>query len=132
MGLPSTTLTSPSSSLVGRPIHRLVIDVVVAGQTEQHLTHWAPGHGDQNPTLHRLDERHGLVDRLRPSFNAPRLLPANLALLQVRKLPQMMHRVQVSDLHEPCTDPFHHLAARLEAAAPVRFPLEQIARVEGV
>ncbi|KAJ6119065.1 hypothetical protein N7471_013016 [Penicillium samsonianum] len=49
----------------------------------------APRHGDKNPALHGLDERSGLVHYLSPAFNAPRLLAAHLAFLQIGELPEV-------------------------------------------
>lgn len=67
-----------------------------------------------------------------PSLDLPALLSSNLPLLQIRKLPQMMNRVQVSDLDKPGSDTFHYLASGLETPTPVALPFEQIARVERV
>ena len=92
----------------------------------------APWHGDENAALHVLDQRDGLVHGFRPPLDPPRLLPPNLALFQVCKLPQVMHRVEVSDLDEPGSDSFHDLASGLEATAPMCLPLEKVTGVEGV
>lgn len=72
------------------------------------------------------------MHRLTPTLDAPALLAADLALLQVGKLPQVMHRVELANLHKPRAHAFHHLPARLEAAPPVSLPLEQISGVESV
>lgn len=87
---------------------------------------------DQDPTLHRLDERHRLVHRLTPALDAPALLASHLALFEIRELPQVVDRVQLAYLHEPGANALHDLPARLEAAPPVCLPLEQISRVQGV
>ena len=70
--------------------------------------------------------------RVSPAFYAPALLTADLALLKVGKLPQVVHRVKVPNLHEPGTHTFHHLTTSLEPAPPVRLPLEQVAGVQRV
>lgn len=72
------------------------------------------------------------MHRLSPAFYAPALLTANLAFLQISKLPQMMHCVEVANLHKPRAHPFHHLTPRLETAPPVGLPLEQVAWVQRV
>ena len=96
------------------------------------LTNWAPRHRDQNSALHALDERKGLVNGLGPALDAPRLLPTGLPLFQVRKLPQVVHGVQITNLHEPCTHTFHHLAAGLETVAPVALPFKEVPGVKSV
>lgn len=110
----------------------VTIDRCTTGQNLDQLAHGAPGHGDQDATLHRLDQRNGLVHRFRPAFDTPRLFPANLALLQVGKLPEMMHGVQVTDLDKPCPNAFHNFAASLEATTPVCLPFKQISGVQSV
>lgn len=35
------------------------------------LTNWAPRHRDKDSTLHRLDQRNGLVHRLGPTLDTP-------------------------------------------------------------
>jgi hypothetical protein len=92
----------------------------------------APRHRDENPALHCLNKWYRLVYRLCPSLNAPRLLTADLALLQIGKLPQVMHGVEIANLDEPCTHSLHDLPARLEASTPMRLPLQKITRVKGV
>jgi hypothetical protein len=47
----------------------------------------APFAGNEDPALHRLDERHRLVNRLAPSFNTPALFTTHFTLLEVWKLP---------------------------------------------
>lgn len=101
-------------------------------EDKQSLSNRAPRHRNENSALHRLDERYCFVNRLRPPLNAPRLLTADLALLQVGKLPQMVDGVEITNLDEPCTHALHDLPARLEASTPMRFPLKEIAGVEGV
>ena len=44
----------------------------------------------------------------------------------------MMHRVQVPNLYEPCPYSLHHLSACLQAFPPMRFPFQEVARVQGV
>lgn len=65
-----------------------------------------------------------------PSLDAPALLTANLALLEVGKLPKVVHGVEVADLHEPGTYALHDFATGLEASPPVGLPLEEVARME--
>ena len=72
------------------------------------------------------------MHRLSPTLNLPRLLPTHPAFLQIGKLPQMVHGIQIPDLGEPRADPFHDLPPRCQTATPVRFPLEQISRLESV
>jgi hypothetical protein len=91
-----------------------------------------PRHRDQDTTLHRLNQRDRLMDRLAPSPDAPALLSTDLALLQIRKLPQVVHGIQLADLDEPGADAFHDLPPRFEASAPVGFPFEQVSWVQGV
>lgn len=98
----------------------------------RHLADRTPWQGDQDSALHVLNERDGLVDGLRPAFDIPGLLTANLAFLQVRKLPQMMHSVQIADLDEPRTNSFHDFPARLEATAPMGLPLQQVSGMERI
>lgn len=96
------------------------------------LSNRRPRHGDQDSALHLLDQRDRLVNRLSPALVAPALLATDLALLEVGKLPQMMDRVEVTDLDEPSSNSFHDFAAGLESSAPVRLPLEQVAWVQRV
>lgn len=72
------------------------------------------------------------MDSLRPALNVPRLLTTYFALLQVRKLPEVVHRVQITNLDKPSTNPFHDLAARFEATAPMSLPLQEISGVKSV
>lgn len=72
------------------------------------------------------------MDRIRPAGYAPRILTTDLPLLQVGKLPEVVDRVKVADLHEPSPNALHHLAPSLQAPAPVGLPLEQIARAKCV
>lgn len=69
---------------------------------------------------------------LSPSLNTPRLLTADLALLQVGELPEVVDSVQVANLHKPRTNAFHHLATGGKSPTPVGLPLQQVARVQGV
>jgi len=96
------------------------------------LSNRTPRHRNQNPTLHLLNQRHSLMNRISPSLHIPALLPAHLPFLQIRKLPEMMHRIQLSNLHEPGTYTLHYFSPGFEASAPVGFPFEEIAWVEGV
>lgn len=70
--------------------------------------------------------------RISPTFDTPALLSAKLTFLQIGKLPQVMHCVQLADLHEPCPHALHDLATCLESATPVRLPFQQIAWVKSV
>jgi hypothetical protein len=88
------------------------------------LSNRTPRHRDQDPALHRLNQWHRLVNRISPALNTPRLLSSQLPLLQIRKLPEMVHRVQVSDLYKPCSNSLHHFSSCLEAFSPMRFPFE--------
>lgn len=72
------------------------------------------------------------MDSLAPALDTPALLAANLSLLEVGKLPQVVNGVEVSYLHEPSADTLHDLASRLEAASPVGLPLKEVAGVESV
>ena len=96
------------------------------------LTNGAPRHGDQNPALHALDERNRLVDGLRPALDAPGLLPADFPLFQVCKLPQVVHGVQFTNLHEPGTHTFHDLPTGLETVAPMALPFKKVPGVKSV
>lgn len=82
--------------------------------------------------MHGLDQWNRLVNGLGPAFNLPRLFPTDFALFQVRKLPQVVHRVQVANLHEPCAHTFHHLPTSCEATSPVRLPFEEVSGVKSV
>ena len=84
----------------------------------------------QDPTPHILDQRYSLVHRITPTLHSPAHLPPCLALLQVRKLPQVMDRVDIANLHEPCPDSFHYFASRSQSLAPVRLPLQKISGVQ--
>lgn len=96
------------------------------------LGHGRPLHRNQDAALHLLNQRNRLVHRVGPALYAPALLTANLALLEVGKLPQVVHRVEVANLHKPRAHALHDLAPRLEPAPPVRLPLEQVAGVQRV
>lgn len=67
-----------------------------------------------------------------PALLAPALLAADLALLEISKLPEVVHRVEIANLHKPGSHTFHHLAPGLESAPPVRLPLEKVTGVERV
>lgn len=96
------------------------------------LTNWAPRHRDHNPALHALDERKRLVNGLCPALDAPGLLPTDFPLFQVRKLPQVVHGVQITNLHEPCTHTFHHLPTGLETVSPMALPFKKVPGVKSV
>lgn len=66
---------------------------------------------------------HGLS----PAGYTPAVLSADLPLLQIGKLPQMVNGVQVADLYEPRTHALHDFSASLKAPAPVRLPLQEVA-----
>lgn len=72
------------------------------------------------------------MHRFAPTFDAPTLLTADFALLKVGKLPQVVHRVQLADLHEPCSHSFHDLATGLQATPPVCLPFQQIPGMKGI
>lgn len=72
------------------------------------------------------------MHRVAPTPLIPALLPPHLALPQIRKLPQVVHRVEAADLAEPSADALHYVLARLQSAPPVCLPLEEIAGTEGV
>lgn len=95
-----------------------------------HLCHRTPRHGDQNSTLHCLNQRHGLVDRFAPAFNTPRFLSSLLPLFQIGELPQMVNCIQLANLDEPGTDALHDFPAGFQTLSPMGFPFEKIARVE--
>lgn len=76
-------------------------------------TDGAPWHGNQDPALHRLNKGHRSMNRISPAFNTPGLFTTNLAFLQVGELPEMVHRVEIANLHKPSTDAFHDLATSL-------------------
>jgi hypothetical protein len=104
----------------------------VAKIAETSLSNWTPWHGNHDATLHLLDQRYRLVNSISPSWNLPTALTAELALLQVGKLPEMMDNVQISYLNEPSANTFHDFSTSLESLAPMRLPLEKIARVQSV
>src|ERR1051326_1661895 len=81
--------------------------------------HGAPRHRNQDPALHRLDERNRLMHRLAPALDAPALLASDFTLFEIGKLPQVVYRVELSNLHEPGAHPLHDFAACLEPAPPV-------------
>lgn len=110
------------------PTHRKLI----AKQEKQGLCYRRPGHGDEDPGLHGLDQRHRLVHCIAPALNRPALLSAGPSLLQVGKLPEMVDRVKLSNLDEPGSNAFHDLPSGLEASSPVSLPLQQIAGVESI
>lgn len=72
------------------------------------------------------------MDGLRPALDAPALLATDLAFLQICKLPEVVYRVKVANLHEPGTHAFHDLTSGLEAPTPMCLPLEQITWVQRV
>jgi hypothetical protein len=96
------------------------------------LCNRTPWHRDQNPTLHTLNQRHRLMHGISPPLDTPALLPPHLPLLQICKLPQMMHRIQFSNLHKPGSYSFHDFSSCAETAAPMGLPFEKITGVEGV
>jgi hypothetical protein len=72
------------------------------------------------------------VDCLAPAFNLPASLASKLALFQIGELPEMMHRVQIANLHKPCSYAFHNFAPRLETSTPVGLPFQQVSRMQSV
>ena len=100
--------------------------------SDARLSHRTPWHWYQNSTLHLLDQRNGLVHCFTPALHSPAHFSPRFSLLEIGKLPQMMHRVQLANLHEPRPDPFHHLASSFEPSAPVCLPFEQVAGMQGI
>lgn len=96
------------------------------------LCNRTPRHRNQNSALHRLNQRHSLVHRVSPTLDTPALLSSDLSLLQIGKLPEMMHRIQLTNLYKPRTDALHDLSTGLEPTPPMRLPFEQVARVQSV
>ena len=84
----------------------------------------APRHRNQNPRFHRLNQWDSLVHRVSPPFHTPAHFSPRFPLLQVRKLPQMMHSIQFSNLHEPGTYAFHDFPTSLETCPPVLLPFK--------
>lgn len=70
------------------------------------------------------------MHRLSPARYAPAVLSADLSLLQIGKLPQVVNSVQIADLHKPRTHALHDLSAGLEAPAPMCLPLEEVSGVK--
>ena len=122
-----------------RAIHITPIPLLSAGdarefgeRTLSFLTDRAPRHWYHDSALHGLNQRNRLVYRITPTLNLPAALASQLPLFQVRKLPEMVHYVQVSYLHEPCTYTFHHFSTSLQPLAPMGLPLEKISGVQCV
>jgi len=95
-------------------------------------SHRTPWHWNQDAALHRLNERNSLMDRLSPALDAPALLTPHLPLFEIRKLPEMVHSVQLPNLYEPRPDAFHDFSAGLQPSPPVSLPFEQVARMKSV
>ena len=72
------------------------------------------------------------MHRLPPSLHTPAQLPPRLPLLQIRKLPQVMHGIQIANLHEPSSNALHDFPSCFQAFSPVSFPFEEVARVKSV
>lgn len=72
------------------------------------------------------------MHRLRPARYAPAILAACAPLLQVGELPQVVHSIEVADLHEPRAHALHHLPAGLQPPTPVCLPLEEVSGVQCV
>jgi hypothetical protein len=96
------------------------------------LANRTPWHWNKDPALHRLDQWNSLMNGVRPAFDAPRLFSSNFPLFQVGKLPQMVYRIQISNLNKPSTNAFHDLSTSRKAATPVSFPFEQVAWVQSI
>ena len=126
-----TILTRSHNHLPPSPATINCFKTVVA-HMQSRLTDRAPLHRDQDVALHSLNQRHRLMNRITPALNAPGLLTPDLALLEVRKLPEVVHGVEIADLTEPSSDSLHNLSSRLQALAPVRLPLEKVAGVQSV
>lgn len=107
-------------------------DNVHVPESKQQLADWTPRQRHQDPTLHLLDQRHCLVHGIAPPPLVPALLPSYLSFPQIRKLPQMVYRVETPDLAKPGADTLHDILACLEATAPVGFPLKKVTRSEGI
>jgi len=75
------------------------------------LANWTPRHRHHDPTLHLLNQWHSLVHSLAPARHTPALLPASSALFKVGKLPQVVDRVEISDLNEPSSDAYEFVLA---------------------
>lgn len=72
------------------------------------------------------------MNGLCPTLDAPGLLPTDFSLFQVRKLPQVVHSVQFTNLHEPGTHTFHDLPAGLETVTPMALPFKKVPGVKSV
>lgn len=72
------------------------------------------------------------MHRVAPAPLIPALLSPHLALPKIRKLPQVVYRVEAADLAEPSADALHHVLARLQPTPPVCLPFEEVAGTEGV
>lgn len=96
------------------------------------LSDGRPRHGDENSGLHLLDQRHRLVDSVAPALDGPALLTSLAAFLKVGKLPEVVDSVEIANLDEPGANALHNFTTSLEATAPVRLPLEQVARMQRV
>jgi hypothetical protein len=72
------------------------------------------------------------VYRFTPAGHAPALLSTRASFLKVGELPEVMDGIEVSNLHEPGTHPFHDLLSGTQTSAPVSLPLQEVARVQGV
>ena len=96
------------------------------------LCYGTPWHWNQDPALHLFNQRNSLVNCLSPSFHTPTHLSSRFSLFEICKLPEVMYSVQISDLDEPCTNPFHDFSPGFEASSPVCLPLKQISWVQSV
>jgi hypothetical protein len=133
---------APPKSLLLLITHRLLFCTAIPPSNQPDFAHYAsnlnrlcnrtPWHWDQNPTLHTLDQRHRLMHGISPPLDTPALLPPHLPLLQICKLPQMMHRIQLSNLHKPGSYSLHDFSSCAETTAPMGLPFEEITGVEGV
>ena len=72
------------------------------------------------------------MHRLSPSLDPPAHLAPRLALLEIGKLPKMMHGVQVADLDEPRAHALHDLSSGFQSLTPVGLPFQEVAGVQGV
>lgn len=63
------------------------------GILNSHLGNRTPRHWNQDPALHALNQRYGLVNCISPTFHVPALLSSDLSLLEICKLPEVMNRV---------------------------------------
>lgn len=106
--------------------------VIQASTIRLALSDRTPWHRNQDSAFHCLDQWHRLMNRISPAFDTPRLLSPQLSLLQICKLPKMMHCVEVTNLYKPCPNALHDFPPCLETFPPMRLPFQQITRMKRV